>query len=631
MKRNHRRWWLIYGACALSTLVALTWMTRSVLELERAEQRARASTAHEAALRLALWRMDSWFAPHLEQEAARPYHEYLPYFSEERAYTRLFHRIEPGEVLTTSPLLAFRSEIVRIHFQVDARGAWSSPQVPTGNLRDLAETNGHDAGELDRMQAQLADLAALLGPEELACAQVESESALIALISKALPPEQLAKLGAPAGSKEREAAASAKNERDLSQRAQQSYLRQKQNFAVEGAVTDTDAGANAASPANGRRASSPSPSALVPVWFTGPAPVRARELCFVRRVRVGGEHGEELVQGFVADWPHLRMLLLEQVRDLFGDADLVPQTGAFSAGEGRQELASAASADAAPRLAAFPAELSAHCPPAPPLAWVTPVRATLWTTWLAALIAVAAVGVTLHASIAHGEKRSRFASAVTHELRTPLTTFRMYSEMLAKGMVPPEQRATYLETLEKESERLAHLVENVMVHAQLEEGRRKLARERMPLDAILERVLPMLERRARDAGAVFTVDVESARGALLATDAHAVGQILLNLVDNACKYGRTGTTASIEIDARASHTTLALRVRDHGPGVPPALARAIFQPFERGERDERDPSPGVGLGLAIARGLARELGGDLRLEHRDGAGACFCLELPLAG
>ena len=369
------------------------------------------------------------------------------------------------------------------------------------------------------------------------------------------------------------------------------------------------------------------------MWFTGPAPARASELCFVRRVHVGGEQGEQLVQGFVADWPRLRVLLLEQVRDLFREVDLVPQTGATSASAQATPAsigATPVSADASPRLAAFPAELRAHCPAAPPLAWVTPVRATLWATWLAALVAVAAVGITLHASITHGEKKSRFASAVTHELRTPLTTFRMYSEMLAKGMVPEAQRATYLETLEKESERLAHLVENVLVHAQLEEGRRKLARERMSLDAVLERVLPMLERRAREAGATLALDVESARSVELATDAHAVGQILLNLVDNACKYGRTGTPATIELGAHASHTFLELRVRDHGPGVPPALARAIFQPFERGERDERDPNPGVGLGLAIALGLSRELGGDLRLEHPDSAGACFCLDLPLA-
>jgi signal transduction histidine kinase len=607
VKRNHRRWWMIWGACALGTLVALSWMTRSVLDLERAEQRARQSQAHEAALRLALWRMDSWFAPHLEQEAARPHHEYLPFFSEERAYTRLFNRIEPGEVMTASPLLDFRSEIVRIHFQVDARGAWSSPQAPTGNLRDLAEANGHDPSDLDRMQARLAELAGRLGPDQLACAQVESENALVALMNQALPPPERADAGPANGTQARAAAEPAKNERDLGQRAQQSYQSQVQNFQA----------ADAPWAAGHARASTSSTSALVPVWFTGSA--SESELCFVRRVRVGGEPGEQLVQGFVADWPRLRARLLEQVNDLFRDVDLVPQTAATATG-----------ADVSQRLAAFPAALIAHCPEAPPLAWVTPVRATLWATWLAALIAVAAVGVTLHASITHGEKKSRFASAVTHELRTPLTTFRMYSEMLAKDMVPKEQRAAYLETLEKESERLAHLVENVLVHAQLEEGRRKLARERTSLDALLERVLPMLERRAHEAGATLALDVDGAREVELATDAHAVGQILLNLVDNACKYGRAGSPPTIEIGARATESRLELRVRDHGPGVPSSLARAIFQPFERGERDERDPNPGVGLGLAIALGLSRELGGDLRLERVEGRGACFCLELPRA-
>ena len=78
----------------------------------------------------------------------------------------------------------------------------------------------------------------------------------------------------------------------------------------------------------------------------------------------------------------------------------------------------------------------------------------------------------LRASIAFGERRSRFASAVTHELRTPLTTFRMYSEMLADDMVPDEgQRRVYLATLKEESGRLATLVENVLTYARLEEGR----------------------------------------------------------------------------------------------------------------------------------------------------------------
>jgi two-component system sensor histidine kinase KdpD len=73
-----------------------------------------------------------------------------------------------------------------------------------------------------------------------------------------------------------------------------------------------------------------------------------------------------------------------------------------------------------------------------------------------------------------------------------------------------------------------------------------------------------------------------------------------------------------------------VRVRDHGPGVPPAARRRLFRPFERGARDEADPVRGLGLGLALGRGLARDLGGDLALEAPSGGGACFVLTLPVA-
>jgi signal transduction histidine kinase len=73
---------------------------------------------------------------------------------------------------------------------------------------------------------------------------------------------------------------------------------------------------------------------------------------------------------------------------------------------------------------------------------------------------------------------------------------------------------------------------------------------------------------------------------------------------------------------------LVLTVRDHGPGVPSEQARAIFAPFERGGRDSADPIPGVGLGLALSRGLARHMGGDLTLDAPSGRGASFRLILP---
>jgi signal transduction histidine kinase len=118
-------------------------------------------------------------------------------------------------------------------------------------------------------------------------------------------------------------------------------------------------------------------------------------------------------------------------------------------------------------------------------------------------------------------------------------------------------------------------------------------------------------------------------GLHLKTDPEAVSQILFNLVDNACKYGRGEGGGAVELSAQAAGRVLHLRVRDRGVGVPRRSRRAIFQAFDRGGRDVSDAHPGVGLGLALARGLARDLGGDLVLEPTPGGpGATFCLWLP---
>jgi signal transduction histidine kinase len=239
------------------------------------------------------------------------------------------------------------------------------------------------------------------------------------------------------------------------------------------------------------------------------------------------------------------------------------------------------------------------------------------------------VGISLRSSIRYGEKRSRFASIVTHELRTPLTTFRMYSEMLARGMVPEERRGEYLATLERESARLATLVENVLAYSRLEEGRARLRRESTTASTLLERVTPELRRRATEAGMELSIEDRLGGEVPVETDIEAVEQILVNLVDNACKYGRSREGRGLELQVHAGRSALELRLQDHGRGVPPGAARAIFHAFDRGHRDATDPHPGIGLGLALARGLARDLGGDLVLEEgQAGSGARFLLTVP---
>jgi len=227
------------------------------------------------------------------------------------------------------------------------------------------------------------------------------------------------------------------------------------------------------------------------------------------------------------------------------------------------------------------------------------------------------------------ERRRLFVSSVTHELRTPLTTFKMYTEMLAAGVVPEgERRQQYLETLKDESERLSAMVENVLDHARLEQGRGAQRAERLTIDGLLDRVTPPLFRQAEAAGCALDVRCESPGSTRVEADAESIVQVLRNLVDNAGKYGRKGMDSKVDLCVQAHSGLLTMKIRDYGPGVSKKTAKSIFGPFDRGERDATDPTPGTGLGLSIARRLARDMGGDVTLESPPDGGACFRLDVP---
>ena len=251
-------------------------------------------------------------------------------------------------------------------------------------------------------------------------------------------------------------------------------------------------------------------------------------------------------------------------------------------------------------------------------------------------------GALLFGAIRLGERRGAFVSAVTHELRTPLTTFQLYTDLLSDGGadMAPEKRQKYVETLRGEAGRLSHLVENVLAYAQLERAPARRQSEKISLGNILERARDRLEHRANEAGMAVVFDMLSpvARREV-DIDVSAVEQILFNLVDNACKYARnppSGETENNLAEIQLSAVTdergrPALRVADNGPGIRPAEAKRLFRPFEKSADQAAHSAPGVGLGLALCRRLARSLGGDLMLEpstSESGGGASFLLALP---
>ncbi|QDV05374.1 Alkaline phosphatase synthesis sensor protein PhoR [Planctomycetes bacterium Poly30] len=357
---------------------------------------------------------------------------------------------------------------------------------------------------------------------------------------------------------------------------------------------------------------------LAPVWCGTDA---ARELYLARRVEAGGGVRHE---SYRIPWPELEALLLAEIADLFPDARLVPLTGPLAT-QVLDPARDVPTEDDAFRLAAIPVRLEAS-PGSKVRVAMTPF-AILGAGWASLLAGLGMGWFALRSSVAYGDKHRRFTHAVTHELRTPLTTFRMYSEMLARGMVPEESRPEYLATLESESLRLSGLVENVLRYAQLEEGAGDVRRETLDGAELMRRIEPELSGICARAGAGFELELGVGSEAPCSTDPQAIAQILMNLVENACKYGFRGSEAAkVRVWAHGDRGHLLVDVIDEGPGVPGPMGARVFEPFERAGRDSSDRAPGVGLGLALSRDLARSLGGDLTLESGS-RGATFRLRV----
>jgi signal transduction histidine kinase len=223
--------------------------------------------------------------------------------------------------------------------------------------------------------------------------------------------------------------------------------------------------------------------------------------------------------------------------------------------------------------------------------------------------------------------RQQFVDSVSHELRTPLTSIRMYAEMLAEETgIPGADRDRYLGWILRESERLSRLVEDVLDFSRLSRGESRFAAEALdPAEvsaAAIELTAPLAREHAFALRSEVGADLPRARG-----DRDAVLRILANLLSNAVRYGGQEREAAVE--GRAEAGAVLLTVRDRGPGIPPEEREKLFTRFWRSPRDAKKVR-GVGLGLVLAREIARALGGDLVLEEVSGPGSRFTLRLPIA-
>lgn len=638
--------WLAFAAAVVAVFAAMGWITLTVLRLDAAGAESRRRAELEENVRLALWRMDSALAPLIAAEHARPYAAFRapagPPSKGKGPADAAAASIAPSERITPPPLPGRTESFARLYFQFDPDGRLTSPQAVADGGKSAVAARREEIGALKaiaplpRLLAALPkqpadDDASVPLTDQIAVAQRQAYTQQDESVQANAPArqeqqqqQQSAQVSEPnpQGAQKPQAVASASQGRQQIQTRSPQARRNFEEFNARAGNTarqiQVQNAINEFGPAvtAGMAGDAAVPAGIMqPVWS-------GEQLLLARRVaRPEGEY----VQGCWLDWPAVRDWLVGQSADLLPGARLEPVRPDTREPDARL-------------LASLPVRLVPGDAPAPAAAQPSPLRLSLAVAWACVLLASAAVGLLLRGVVSLSERRGAFVSAVTHELRTPLTTLRMYTEMLSEGMVADEDRRRhYLATLRAEADRLGHLVENVLAYSRLERNRAGGGELlTVNLGDALARCTDRLAERTRQAGVRFDVRLEAeATAAMVRTNPTSLEQILLNLVDNACKYGGSaaGSQPVVHLEAARVGERAVLRVRDHGPGLGAARAAKLFHPFSKSVQEAANSAPGLGLGLALSRRLARAMGGDLTLDGAGGLGAgegaSFTVTLPV--
>ncbi|XZE34337.1 sensor histidine kinase [Pirellulaceae bacterium SH501] len=344
---------------------------------------------------------------------------------------------------------------------------------------------------------------------------------------------------------------------------------------------------------------------LGPWWGVPFTPIWANdELLLVRELG----QPQTMVQVVELDWPELKRGLERGIQDLLPEASIVP-------------------VDPLPKDGSPDMLVTIPCIVRPgnvvgggiePSGEELSVPLVLASVWAGVAAALCGIGVTLFSLLRLSDRREKFVAAVTHELRTPLTTLKLYSEMLSEGMVRDEDtKQVYLKTLAGEVDRIEHLVENVFAFARLDRARRELALEDFSINELIHSVRDQLDRMCQRAKIQLEIHADDAATTLIHGNRSAVAQILVNLIDNACKYASVKVGSKVHlyvISTRALDRFVTIKVIDNGPGFSNGVR--WWRPFSKSVEEAAITAPGIGIGLAICKRLAKQQGGDLKIDSR---------------
>ncbi|MBE3587735.1 MAG: phosphate regulon sensor histidine kinase PhoR [Thermoanaerobacteraceae bacterium] len=225
------------------------------------------------------------------------------------------------------------------------------------------------------------------------------------------------------------------------------------------------------------------------------------------------------------------------------------------------------------------------------------------------------------------QMRTEFVANVSHELRTPLTSIRGFVETLLDGALEdPATARHFLEIMNKETERLTRLVDDMLYLSKIEERRVVHRWQPVDLEDIINRVVSLFRPQAREKEINLSVELPRQLPRVQG-DPDLLAQVLINLVDNAVKY--TPARGRVTIRAATLEDKVRVEVEDTGIGIPAESLPRIFERFYRADKARSRELGGIGVGLAIVKHIIRAHGGKIEVESTPGKGSLFSFTLPL--
>ena len=223
--------------------------------------------------------------------------------------------------------------------------------------------------------------------------------------------------------------------------------------------------------------------------------------------------------------------------------------------------------------------------------------------------------------------RRDFVANVSHELRTPVTAIQGYAETLLRGGTDAETSRQFLEIVHRQAQRIGGLVEQLLALSELEaRGPDEIAHEPVPIVSIAQHVAESVRGRAEQRTVKVTIDVP--KSVVAFADPEGVERAIINLVENAIKYGNVG--GEVKISAANRGKTVELIVSDDGNGIDPQHLPRLFERFYRVDPGRSRQHGGAGLGLSIVKHLVESMDGSITVSSELGKGVRFAIVLPAA-